>query len=66
VPELLVDQGTDDTFLARELRPELLERACADAGIPLTLRRQQGYDHSYFFISTFMAEHLAWHAARLA
>jgi len=43
----------------------LLEQACADAGIPLTLRRQPGYDHSYYFISTFMADHLAWHAERL-
>jgi len=63
--ELLVDVGTADQFLEQELRPELLERACADAGIPLTLRRQPGYDHSYYFISTFMADHLAWHAERL-
>jgi len=47
------------------LRPELLEQACAKAGIPLTLRIQPGYDHSYYFISTFMADHLAWHAERL-
>ena len=65
LPELLVDVGEADPFLADELRPELLERACADAGIPLTLRRQPGYDHSYYFISTFMAEHLRWHADRL-
>jgi S-formylglutathione hydrolase len=65
VPELLVDVGDADPFLAQELRPDLLERACTDAGIALTLRRQPGYDHSYYFISTFMAEHLAWHAARL-
>ena len=65
VPELLVDQGEADTFLAEQLRPDLLESACAAAGIGLTLRLQQGYDHSYYFISTFMAEHLAWHAARL-
>ena len=63
--ELLVDVGTSDPFLERELKPELLEAACAAGGIPLTLRRQAGYDHSYFFISTFMAEHLAWHAERL-
>jgi S-formylglutathione hydrolase len=63
--ELLVDVGTADQFLDQELRPELLERACADAGIALSLRRQPGYDHSYYFISTFMAEHLAWHAERL-
>jgi len=66
LPELLVDVGDADQFLDTELRPELLERACADAGIALTLRRQPGYDHSYFFISTFMADHLRWHAERLA
>ena len=66
VPELLVDVGDADQFLEQELRPELLGRACADAGIPLTLRRQPGYDHSYYFISTFMADHLRWHADRLA
>ena len=65
VPELLVDVGDADSFLEKELRPELLERACADAGIALTLRRQPGYDHSYYFISTFMAGHLHWHAERL-
>ncbi|WP_019833240.1 S-formylglutathione hydrolase [Sphingomonas sp. PR090111-T3T-6A] len=65
VPALLVDQGEADGFLKEQLRPELLEAACAQAGIPLTLRIQPGYDHSYYFISTFMAEHLRWHAARL-
>jgi S-formylglutathione hydrolase len=65
IRELLVDVGDADPFIEKELRPELLERACASAGIPLTLRIQQGYDHSYYFISTFMAEHLAWHAERL-
>jgi S-formylglutathione hydrolase len=65
VSELLVDVGTADPFLERELQPERLEQACAAASIPLRLRRQQGYDHSYFFISTFMADHLAWHADRL-
>jgi len=65
LPELLVDQGEADNFLAEQLRPELLRRACADAGIPLTLRMQPGYDHSYYFISTFMADHLRWHAERL-
>lgn len=65
VPELLVEQGAADTFLAEQLRPELLANACAEAGIALTLRLQPGYDHSYYFISTFMAEHLRWHAARL-
>jgi len=65
IDELLIDVGTADNFLERELKPELLEAACAQAGVPLTLRRQEGYDHSYFFISTFMADHLAWHAERL-
>lgn len=64
--EALVDVGTADQFLEQELRPELLERACADAGLELTLRRQPGYDHSYYFISTFMADHLRWHAERLS
>jgi S-formylglutathione hydrolase len=65
VPEILVDVGTADPFIENELRPELLEAACAKAGIALTLRRQPDYDHSYYFISTFMADHLAWHAERL-
>jgi S-formylglutathione hydrolase len=65
LPELLVDQGGADTFLERELKPELLEAACRDAGIDLTLRRQEGYDHSYYFIASFMEDHLRWHAARL-
>jgi len=65
VPNILVDIGTADPFLEQELRPELLECACAEAGIPLTLRRQPGYDHSYYFVSTFMAEHLRWHSERL-
>ena len=62
---LLVDIGADDPFLERELKPELLERACGEAGIPLTLRLQPGYDHSYYFISTFMADHVRWHAEQL-
>ena len=65
VPGLLVDVGDADPFIEKELRPELLERACAEAGIPLQLCIQPGYDHSYYFISTFMADHLAWHAERL-
>lgn len=65
VPEILVDQGGADNFLTEQLKPELLESACAGTGIDLTLRRQAGYDHSYYFISTFMAGHLAWHAERL-
>jgi len=62
---LLVDQGDADTFLAEQLKPELLAQACAAAGIPLQLRMQPGYDHSYLFVSTFMADHVAWHAERL-
>jgi len=65
VSELLVDVGTADNFLEQELKPELLERACADAGVALTLNRREGYDHSYYFISTFMDDHLRWHAERL-
>ena len=65
VSEILVDQGEADAFLEEQLKPELLEAACEAAGIPLTLRRQPGYDHSYYFISSFMADHVAWHAARL-
>jgi S-formylglutathione hydrolase len=65
VDEVLVDIGTADQFLERELRPELLETACERANVALTLRRRPGYDHSYFFISTFMRDHIAWHAARL-
>jgi S-formylglutathione hydrolase len=63
--DFLVDIGDADPFLKDQLRPDLLEQACANAGIPLTLRLQGGYDHSYYFISTFMADHLRWHAARL-
>lgn len=65
LPEILVDQGLADNFLAAQLKPELLEEACAKAGIPLTLRRQPGYDHSYYFIASFIEDHLRWHAARL-
>ncbi|MBC6715514.1 S-formylglutathione hydrolase [Aurantimonas sp. DM33-3] len=65
VKDLLVDQGEADNFLAEQLKPELLEKACADVGIALTLRRQPGYDHSYYFISSFMEDHLRWHAERL-
>ncbi len=63
--DLLVDQGTADGFLDEGLRPQLLEVACAAAGIPLELQMRDGYDHSYNFISTFMAQHIAWHAQRL-
>ena len=63
--DLLVDYGDADPFLATQLRPDLLQAACEKANIPLTVRRQPGYDHSYYFISTFMDDHLRWHAARL-
>ena len=62
---LLVDQGEADEFLEGQLKPELLERACEKAGHPLTLRRQAGYDHSYYFIASFVGEHVAWHAGEL-
>ena len=62
---VLVDVGTADKFLERELKPELFEAACADAGQKLELRRHAGYDHSYYFIATFVADHLAHHARAL-
>jgi len=63
--DILVDQGEADGFLDDQLKPGLLAEACAAAGIELTLRMQPGYDHSYNFISTFMPDHVAWHAERL-
>lgn len=66
VDDILVDQGLADGFLENQLKPELLEAACATAGIPLTLRRQEGYDHSYYFIATFVEDHIDWHAKRLS
>jgi S-formylglutathione hydrolase len=63
--EILVDQGSADNFLVEQLKPELLQAACAKAGQRLQLRRQEGYDHSYYFVSTFMTDHLAWHMERL-
>ena len=65
VTDILVDQGTSDNFLEEQLKPQLLTEACAKADIPLTLNLREGYDHSYYFISTFMADHLRWHADRL-
>ena len=65
-PSLLVDQGMADQFLEQQLKPEKLERACRQAGYPLTLRRQAGYDHGYYFISTFMEDHLRHHARAFA
>lgn len=64
-PEILVDQGSADSFLNDGLRPWLLEEACKTKGVALTLNMREGYDHSYYFISSFMADHIAWHAARL-
>ena len=66
LPGLLVDQGMADTFLVSQLKPELLEAACAAAGQPLTLRRQDGYDHSYYFIASFTEDHVRYHARALA
>ena len=65
LPDLLVDQGTADGFLEGQLKTHLLEEACAKAGQPATIRMQEGYDHSYYFISSFMADHVGWHAERL-
>jgi len=62
---VLVDQGEADTFLGEQLKPELLEQACAEAEFPMTIRRQAGYDHSYFFIATFIGEHIEFHAGLL-
>lgn len=66
LPHLLVDQGGADNFLEPQLKTHLLAEAAAAAGMPATIRMHDGYDHSYFFISTFMADHIAWHAERLA
>lgn len=62
---VLIDQGTADEFLETQLKPQLLANACAAVGIPLTLRLQAGYDHSYYFISTFIGDHISHHAAQL-
>jgi len=65
LPDLLVDQGEADSFLAEQLKTHLLREACDRTGQSATIRMQPGYDHSYYFISTFMAEHVRWHAERL-
>jgi S-formylglutathione hydrolase len=65
VERMLVDVGADDPFLERELRPELLAAVCEDAGIGMELNVRPGYDHSYYFVQSFLAEHCAWHAERL-
>ena len=62
---ILVDQGLADIYLAEQLRPELYEQACAESGLPLTLRRHKAYDHGYYFISTFIEDHLKHHARLL-
>ena len=64
-PALLVDQGAADPFLASQLRPDLLEAACREAGVPLELRLHEGYDHSYYFIASFIEDHLRYHASLL-
>jgi len=64
-PQILIDQGLADPFLERELKPQLFEAACDEVGYPLTLRRHPSYDHGYYFISTFMADHLRHHAHAL-
>lgn len=63
---ILIDQGTADKFLTEQLKPQLFEAACGQSGTPLKLRRQEGYDHGYYFISTFVADHLRHHAEFLA
>jgi S-formylglutathione hydrolase len=62
---ILIDQGTADKFLEEQLKPEIFADACRRAGQPFELRMQPGYDHGYYFIQTFMADHLAWHASAL-
>jgi S-formylglutathione hydrolase len=62
---ILIDQGESDQFLAEQLYPEVFEQACAAAGQPLTLRRHEGYDHGYYFISTFIEDHIRFHVERL-
>jgi S-formylglutathione hydrolase len=64
-PPLRVDQGTKDQFLETQLKPELLREACQRAGVPLELRLREGYDHSYYFIASFVEEHLRFHAGNL-
>ncbi len=63
--DILVDQGTADNFLEGQLKPHLFEQACSEAGQKLTLRMRPGYDHSYYFIASFIEDHLRFHAARL-
>jgi S-formylglutathione hydrolase len=62
---ILIDQGEADAYLAEQLQPELFEQACAAAGQPLLLRRHPGYDHSYYFVTSFIDDHLRHHATAL-
>ena len=64
-PKILIDQGADDPFLAEQLKPELFAAACADSGVAVEVRTHKGYDHGYYFISTFIEEHLKYHATIL-
>lgn len=64
--DVLVDEGAADPFLEPQLEPEQLRAACAAASVHLTLRVHEGYDHSYYFVATFIDEHVDWHADRLA
>nr|WP_256250642.1 alpha/beta hydrolase-fold protein [Nitrosomonas sp. Nm51] len=65
IADILIDQSLEDPFLPEQLCPDRLEKACRNAGQKLTLRYHPGYDHSYYFISTFIAEHLKYHQDRL-
>ena len=65
IPDIRVEQGLDDQFLEKQLKPETLVAACHEAGLTLSLQERAGYDHSYYFISTFLGNHVRWHAARL-
>ena len=64
--DILIDQGTADQFLDEQLKPEIFEQACEAANVPLTLRRHDRYDHSYYFIASFVGDHIQWHAERLS
>ena len=58
---ILVDQGTEDSFLNEQLKPEFLENACKDKEYPITLNMREAYDHSYYFIASFIEEHIKFH-----
>ena len=63
--DILIDQGLDDEYLEQYLKPELLQEACKQKNVPIQLRQHEGYDHSYFFIASFIEDHLRWHDERL-